>query len=72
MVVPIDAVRYGAGFDAAGKWHEAKAGFLPAEERQTRSVDLAAARGAVIGLVLSGALWVGLAMVVRAVLTLTR
>ena len=72
MVVPINAVRYGAGFDAAGQWHEAKADRVRAEDRLARSADLAPARGAVIGLVLSSAIWVGLVMVVRAAWALMR
>jgi len=72
MVVRMDAVRYGAGFDAAGHWHDAEAEFVRPEEREARAKDLAPARGAVIGLILSGALWAGLVVGVRALLTLMR
>jgi hypothetical protein len=72
MVIPIDAVRCGAGFDAAGRWHEPRAVVREREAREEGAGDLAPARGAVYGLLLSGVLWVGLAAVVRAVLAFVR
>jgi hypothetical protein len=27
MLISIDVIRYGAGYDAAGHWHEAKANY---------------------------------------------
>jgi hypothetical protein len=72
MVIPIDAIRYGAGFDAAGQWHEPQADFMAAEERAQAAEILAPARGAAYGLLLSGVLWVGLAAATRALLTMVR
>lgn len=64
MLVPIDAVRSGMGFDAAGRWHNARAGYIPARRRDDDPLD--AARGIVAGLLLSGAMWVGIIATVRA------
>lgn len=72
MVIPIDAVQYGAGFDATGVWHEAAAEYLPTEEREAELEIMAPARGAVYGLLLSGILWVGLVAAARGVLMLMR
>jgi hypothetical protein len=66
MVIPIDAVRYGAEFDAA--WPESIADFVPEEERRQAAEVMAPARGAICGLLLSGALWVGLVAGARLVL----
>ncbi|HEY1502332.1 MAG TPA: hypothetical protein VGF88_22335 [Acidobacteriaceae bacterium] len=72
MVIPIDAIRYGAGFDAAGQWHEPQAGFVDAEEQRQAAEILAPARGVACGLLLSAALWVGLAAAAHALLTMLR
>jgi hypothetical protein len=72
MVIPIDAIRYGAGFDAAGHWHEPKADFVLAEEQKQAAEVLAPARGAACGLLLSGVLWVGLVAAAHALLTMAR
>jgi hypothetical protein len=72
MVIPIDAVRYGVGFDAAGQWHEPGADFLPAEAEEAGKEAMAPARGAVYGVLLSAIVWVGLVAAVRGVLTLLR
>jgi hypothetical protein len=64
MLVPIDAVRSGMGFDAAGRWHRARAGYIPARRREGDPLD--PARGIVTGLLLSGAMWVGIIAAVRA------
>jgi hypothetical protein len=72
MVINIDAVRYGAGFDATGNWHEGKADFLTAAEAKQDAELIAPARGAVYGMLLSTVLWVGLVAAVRGLLTLMR
>jgi len=72
MVIPIDAFRYAVGFDAAGQWHEAKADYLPEQERQAEIELMAPARGAVWGFLVSTILWVGLVAAARALLTLAR
>jgi hypothetical protein len=72
MVIPIDAVRYGAGFDAAGQWHEAEAEYLSLEEQRQAAEIMAPARGAMCGLLFSSMMWVGLVAAVRGVLTLVR
>ena len=53
MVIPIDAVRYGAGFDATGQWHEAGAEYLSLEEQRQAAEVMAPARGAMCGLLFS-------------------
>lgn len=63
MLIPIDAVRSGMGFDQAGRWHRARAGYLPARRRSGDPLD--PARGAILGLVISGALWIGIVAGVR-------
>jgi hypothetical protein len=70
MVIPIDAVRYGAGFDAAGRWHEAE--FVSLEEQRKAAEIMAPARGAMCGLLFGAMMWVGLVAAVRGVLTLVR
>ena len=72
MVIDIDAVRYGAGFDAAGHWHEAKADFVPSPEQKAEREWMAPARGAILGLLLSGAMWVGVIAALRAVIAIIR
>jgi hypothetical protein len=71
MVINIDAVRYGAGFDAAGQWHDAKDDYRSAEDEKSDELT-APARGAVCGLVLGAAFWVGIVAAVRELLTLFR
>lgn len=68
MLVPIDAVRSGMGFDAAGRWHKAKAGYIPARRRYDDPLN--PARGIVAGLLVSGAMWVGIIAGVRALMQL--
>ena len=70
MLVPIDAVHYGAGFDTTGRWHEARADELRQEEPSM--VVMAPARGAIYGLLVSAVMWLGLLVAARAVLTLIR
>jgi len=72
MVINIDAIRYGAGFDATGHWHEAKADYVPTEEQDRVAKIIGPARGAMYGLLLSGVMWVGLVAAVRAILTMMR
>jgi hypothetical protein len=71
MVINIDAVRYGAVFDASGQWHNARDDYRSAEEQKDNEL-VAPARGAVYGILLSGILWIGLVAAVRGLLTLIR
>lgn len=68
MVTPVDAVRYGVGFEDAGRWQKVDAGFIPAERQEEEAA--APVRGAVLGLLLSSVLWVGIIVAVRIVLRL--
>jgi hypothetical protein len=52
---PLEAIRTGMGFDEAGRWHEAKILYMPPRRRD--GDPLAPARGAIYGLLASGALW---------------
>lgn len=70
MVTPIEAIRGGMGFDAAGHWHEAKTVRWPARRWSTAEDPGVPARGAILGIVLGGILWVGLIAGVRALLHL--
>ena len=54
MLISIDVIRYGAGYDAAGNWHEAKADYVAPQEQEQERAIMAPARGAIWGLVLSG------------------
>jgi hypothetical protein len=72
MLISIDVIRYGAGYDAAGHWHEARADYVSPQEREKERAIMAPARGAIWGLTLSGVLWVGLVAAVRGVLMLIR
>jgi hypothetical protein len=72
MLISIDVIRYGAGYDAAGHWHEAKADYVSPQEQEEERAIMAPARGAICGLLLSGVIWVGLVAAVRGVLTLIR
>lgn len=67
MVIYIDAVRYGAGFDEKGQWHEAASAFVPAKQREDDPLN--PARGAMYALLVSGALWIGLVAAGRAILS---
>jgi len=66
MVIPIDAVQYGAGFDERGRWHEARTGLLAAERQDDDPMN--PARGIIWGLLLSGILWLGLIGAARAII----
>ncbi len=71
MVVNIDVVRYGAGFDAAGQWHEVRDDDRgPTTQREKELI--APARGAVCGLLAGSLLWVCLVAAVRGILLLLR
>jgi len=70
MVIPIDAVRSGMGFDAAGHWHKARAGFMPARLREGDEDPLAFARSAMYGLLIGAALWIGLIVALTGLLSL--
>jgi hypothetical protein len=72
MVISIDAVRYYGKLEATGNGRIKVAdGIAEGLEKQAPEV-LAPARGVMFGLLLSGALWVGLLAAVRAVLTMLR
>jgi hypothetical protein len=64
MVIPIEAVRRGMGFDEAGQWHEARARYVPA--RNHVDDPMSTARGMMLGLLISASLWIGLVAIVRA------
>ncbi len=66
MLIPIDAVRSGMGFDQAGRWHNARPAYIPAIRRDDDPMD--PARGAILGLLVSSALWVGIVAAVRALI----
>ena len=66
MLIPIDAVRSGMGFDQAGRWHNARTVYIPAIRRDDDQMD--PARGAILGLLVSSALWVGIVAAVRALI----
>lgn len=70
MVTPIEAIRGGMGFDAAGRWHEARTIRWAAGRWNSSENEGSPARGAVLGVVLGGLLWVGLIAGVRALLHL--
>jgi hypothetical protein len=70
MVSPIDAIRYGAGFDETGRWHEANVRFVPAKPKYGEGDPVAASRGLLVGLFVSGVMWVGLFMAGSAVFRL--
>ena len=71
MVINIDAVRYGAGFDAEGQWHDARDDHRSAEDEKNNEL-IEPARGVICGLVLSAAFWVGIVAAVRGLPTLFR
>jgi hypothetical protein len=72
MVIPIDALRCGVGFDAAGIWHEAESDYRPGRDREAEIELMAPARGAAWGLLASAVLWAGLVGAARAIFTLIR
>ena len=49
MLISIDVIRYGAGYDAAGHWHEAKADYVSPQEQEEERAIMAPARGAICG-----------------------
>ena len=72
MVISIDAVRYGAELGPTEYWQTEISDYVFNEEPRRGSEVLAPARGMMCGLLLSGALWVGLLVAARAVLTAIR
>lgn len=72
MVIPINVIRYGVAQDPAMGWQTGIADCTAAGETQQETGVLAPARGMMCGLLLSGAMWVGLVAAARAVLSLTR
>jgi hypothetical protein len=70
MVIPIDAVRGGAGFDGVGRWHK---GLAIYQLNQAAEVEtMCPARGAAWGLLASAVLWLGVVGAARALFTLLR
>jgi len=70
MVTPVDAVRSGMGFDATGRWHRAQPRLVLMSPRFRNEDLLAPVRGAIYGIVAGAILWIGLIVVVKAVLRL--
>lgn len=70
MVTPIDAVRSGMGFDAAGHWHRARIAWVAPDRPHGDDDRAAPVRGIFYGLVISAALWVGIFAGVRALFKL--
>lgn len=68
MVTPIDAVGYGIGLDEAGRWQDATPAMIPALGNEAEYTS--AARGTILGIAVSGALWTGLFMAGRLLLNL--
>lgn len=70
MVTPVDAVRSGMGFDEAGHWHRAKPRLVRASRKYGNTDPVAPARGAIYGIAVGAALWIGLILVAKALLRL--
>lgn len=70
MVTPVDAVRSGMGFDAAGRWHQARPRLVRVSRMYGSEDPLAPVRGAIYGIVGGAVLWIGLILVARAILRL--
>lgn len=70
MVTPINVIRSGMGFDQTGHWHEARASFQPASHRAGEEDPIAPARGAIFGLLISGAAWFAVIATIRTVSSL--
>lgn len=71
MVIPINVIRYSVAEDTAVGWRTGFSAFIPADTQQETEI-LAPARGMMCGLLLSGAMWVGLLVAARTVLSLAR
>jgi len=72
MVIAIDAVQCSAQAETTEHWQTKFADYVFSDEpKQDRSI-MAPARGIFCGLLLSGALWVGLVAAARMVLTAMR
>lgn len=72
MVISIDAVRCGVELKTTEHWQTRIADYVFNGEPRQGSEVLAPARGVLCGLLLSGAMWVGLVAAMRAVLTIMR
>ena len=70
MVTPVDAVRSGMGFDAAGHWHSARPRLVVMSRRYGDADPLAPMRGAIFGILAGTALWLALILGVSVVLRL--
>lgn len=69
MMTPIDAVRFHSGFGDADFWlrGEGREWFSKEKRQEIHEEHLAPARGAMLGLVLGGLMWVGLIAAFRAI-----
>ncbi len=72
MVISINAVRYGGELEATGSGRTAVADGVARGMQRQNSEVMAPIRGVIFGLLLSGALWVGLVAGARALLTMMR
>ena len=70
MVSPIDVFRPGAGLNDIQNWREAHARFTTARRKFGEEDPIAPARGAILGLLMSSALWAGLLITGHAILRL--
>ena len=70
MLIPVDVVRSGMGFDEAGHWHRAKPRLVRASRRFGEADPLAPVRGILYGLVAGAVLWIGLIFLAKALLRL--
>jgi hypothetical protein len=65
-MMPIDAVRFHSAFGEADYWPRAEVRYRPSTEIGEEE-HLAPSRGAILGLVLGGLMWVGLIAGFRAI-----
>ena len=70
MVSPTDVFRSGAGLNDIQNWREAPARFTPAQRKFGEEDPISPARGAILGLLMSSALWAGLLIAGHAILRL--
>ncbi len=70
MVTPVDAVRSGMGFDAAGHWHRARQRLVVVTRKYGDGDPLAPVRGAMNGFVAGAIFWIALICIAKALLHL--
>ena len=70
MVSPTDVFRSGAGLNDIQNWREPHTRFTPARRKFGEEDPIAPARGAMLGLLMSSALWAGLLIAAHAILRL--